>query len=152
MNPSPEQHIFIEKVGRWWEVVGSRSAGRILGWLMICEPAPRSAAQLTEELQLSGGTVSTQTTVLERVGFLERVTFPGDRVTYYALPPNVWVELMKTESARIQEMKDLADAGAGVIPVERPDRVEDLGRVASFFLEDWPDTMERLMSYLKERR
>lgn len=152
MSPSAAQHEFVEKVGRWWEMVGGRSAGRILGWLMICEPPHRSASQLIEELSLSAGTVSSQTTVLERVGFVERLTFPGDRATYYQLRPNVWVELMRTESDRIAEMKQLAEAGALVLPTERPGRVEDLRRVASFFLDDWPDTMKRLTKYLEEQR
>ena len=152
MNPTEAQHAFIEKVGRWWEMIlGGRSAGRILGWLMICEPPHRSAAQLMDELHLSAGTVSTQTGVTERVGFVERVTFPGDRVTYYQLRPNVWVELMRAETERIGEMLRLAEAGEEVLPAERPERVADLRRVASFFLEEWPDTMERLMEYLKEQ-
>lgn len=101
---------------------------------------------------MSGGSVSTQTTVLERIGFLERLTFPGDRATYYQLRPNVWVELMKGESERLRQMKKLAEAGREVVPHERPDRVEDLDRVASFFLDEWPDTMKRLMKYLEEER
>lgn len=141
-------------MGRWWETgTGSRTAGRILGWLMICEPAHRSSAQLVDDLHLSAGSVSTQTTVLERIGFLERVTFPGDRVAYYRLPEGVWVELMRTEQQRIAEMRELAAAASAVLPEERPDRVEDLGRVAHFFSEEWPTLMERLVRKVeKERR
>ncbi|MGD2042982.1 MAG: MarR family transcriptional regulator [Acidimicrobiia bacterium] len=154
MNPTAAQNEYVERVGRWWESVsGSRSAGRILGWLMICEPPHRSAAQLVEELHLSAGSVSTQTTVLERIGFVERVTFPGDRVTYYQLPEGVWVELMRTELQRIEEMRGLAAAATDVLPQERSDRVEDLDRVALFFHEEWPGLMERLVRKVeKERR
>jgi DNA-binding transcriptional regulator GbsR (MarR family) len=153
MNPSATQHEFIERVGRWWESVsGSRSAGRILGWMMICEPPHRSSAQLVEDLHLSAGSVSTQTTILERIGFLERVTFPGDRVTYYRLPEGVWVELMRGEQQRIGEMRELAAAAVELTPQERPDRVEDLDRVALFFLEEWPDLMDRLVRKVEKER
>lgn len=148
MKPTPPQDEYVEKVGRWWEQVGSRTAGRILGWLMICEPPHRSAADLAVELKVSAGSVSTQTTALERIGFIERVTFPGDRASYYQLRPNVWVELMRSEEPRIAQLKSLADAARDVLPDARPDRVTDLDRVASFYSKEWPGLMDRLSEYM----
>lgn len=152
MKPTQAQHDFIETVGRWWEMVGSRSAGRIMGWLMICEPPQRSAAELMQDLQLSSGSVSTQTTVLERVGLAERVTFPGDRLSYYRLPDNVWLELMKLEAVRMRELRELAAAASDVIPAERPDRVEDLDRVAVFFMKRWPELIDELSRFLEKEK
>lgn len=153
MKPTSEQSAFVERVGRWWEAVsGSRTAGQILGWLMICEPAHQSAAGLSEALRISAGSVSTQTRVLEQVGLLERITFPGDRVTYYQLRPHVWHELMWSEQQRIEEMKALADEARSLIPDTRPDRVTDLGRMAEFFLERWPDLMADLTAYLEKEQ
>lgn len=153
MKPTSEQSAFIEKVGRWWESVsGSRTAGQILGWLMICEPAHQSSAELAETLTISSGSVSTQTRVMERIGFLERLTFPGDRATYYQLKPHVWLDLMWSEQQRIEEMKDLAETASSLTPDTRPDRVEGLGQVAEFFLERWPGLMADLTGYLKKER
>lgn len=153
MKPSEEQSAFVERVGRWWEnVSGSRSAGLILGWLMICEPPHQSSTELADALQISVGSVSTQTRVLERIGFLERVTFTGDRVTYYQLKPHVWQQLMWSEQQRIEEMRDLAEAARPVLPDERPDRVSELGQVVEFFLERWPRLMEDLTAHLKRGR
>ncbi len=131
---------------------GSRSAGRILGWLMICEPPQRSASELISDLHLSAGTVSTQTTAMERIGLTERITFPGDRVSYYRLPPDVWLELMKLETVRMGELRDLAAAASDVIPSERPDRIEDLDRVAVFFMKRWPELIDELSQFLEEER
>lgn len=153
MKPTSDQSAFIERVGRWWETVsGSRTAGQVIGWLMICEPAHQSSAELSETLKISAGSVSTQTRVLERIGFLERVTFPGDRATYYQLRPHVWLELMWSEQQRIEEMKSLADAAEPLTPDTRPDRVEELGLMAGFFLERWPDLMAELNKYLKKEK
>lgn len=153
MNPTAEQSAFTERVGRWWESLsGSRSAGLILGWLMICDPPHQSSSTLVEALQISAGSVSTQTRVLERIGLVERVTFPGDRTTYYQLPPHVWLELMWSEQQRIEEMRDLARAAESLTPAERPDRVEDLGRVAEFFLGRWPELMEGLTAHVEKER
>lgn len=151
MKTSSEQSAFVERVGRWWEAIsGSRTAGLILGWLMICEPAHQSSPELAEALKISAGSVSTQTRVLERIGLVERVTFPGDRATYYQLKPHVWMQMMWSEQQRIEEMKGIADAARAVLPEERPDRVEELGRVAEFFLERWPELMDGLSEYIEK--
>lgn len=111
---------------------------------MICDPAHRSASQLVEELQLSAGSVSTQTTALEQMGLVERTTFPGDRASYYRLRPHVWMELMAARQGELVMLKDLAEAGTEILPDESPDRVTDLHMVASFFLDEWPGILERL--------
>lgn len=117
---------------------------------MICEPPYRSAAELAEQLQLSTGSVSTQTTNLERVGFLERVTFPGDRLTYYQMPPGVWLVLVQNETVRAQEMKDLAAAASEVMPSERTDRIEGLDGLATYLLERWPGILDEIAEYLQK--
>ena len=153
MKPTAEQSQFIERVGRWWEQFsGSRSAGQIVGWLMICEPAHQSSSELVDALQISAGSVSTQARLLETVGLVERVTFPGDRSTYYQLKPHVWLEIMWSEQQRIEEMKHLADSAAPLTPETRPDRVHELGLMAEFFLERWPDLMAELSDYLEKER
>lgn len=152
VKPTTAQNDHIERVGRWWETIGSRSAGRILGWLMICDPPHRSAAELAEELQLSTGSVSTQTSTLERIGFLDRVTFPGDRASYYVLKPNVWFDLMKTEMGRLEQLRQLAQSAADVLPTERPDRVTELSQTSEFLIQEWPDLMVRLSRYLETEK
>ncbi len=47
-------------------------------------------------------------------------------------------------------MRAIAEAARSVMPDERPDRVEDLGRVAEFFLERWPDLMDGLTAHLEK--
>lgn len=153
VKPSSSQSSFAERVGRWWEsVAGSRSAGLILGWLMVCEPAHQSSTELVDALKISAGSVSTQTRLLERIGLVERITFPGDRITYYQLKPHVWLQVMWGEQQRIEEMRAVAEAGRAVMPEVRPDRVDDLARVSEFFLERWPGLMDDLTEYLGKER
>lgn len=153
MKPTSSQSGFVEKVGRWWETIsGSRTAGQILGWLMICEPAHQSSPQLVDALQVSAGSVSTQARTLERIGLVERVTFPGDRATYYQLKPHVWIEIMWSEQQRIEEMKTLSEAALEVAPEERPDRVAELDLVTDFMLDRWPGLMQDLKEYLEKEQ
>jgi DNA-binding transcriptional regulator GbsR (MarR family) len=153
VKPSSQQHEFIELMGRWWEsTTGGKAAGRILGWLMICEPPHQAAADLVDSLELSTGTVSTQIRVLERILFVERVTFPGDRVTYYQLKPDVWIGVMMSEPDHIRRMLELSEAAAPVAPEVRPDRVTDMGFIAQFLLDRWPSLMDELLEELKKER
>ncbi len=140
-------------MGRWWEsTTGGRAAGRILGWLMICEPPHQSSSDLVEALEVSAGTVSTQIRVLERIQFVERITFPGDRVTYYQLKPDVWIGVMMSEPEHIRRMMELSEAASHLIPDERPDRVTDMGLIARFLLDRWPSLMDELLLELEKER
>lgn len=151
MKPTQAQNDYIERVGRWWEVTaGSRNAGRILGWLMICEPTHQSSQALAESLKTSTGSVSTQVRYLETVGLVEKVTFPGDRAAYYQLKPHAWEQVLWSEHQRIKDMHDLALAAQEVIPEQRPDRITGLQRIGEFLIEEWPRLMDRLTEYLKE--
>lgn len=146
-----DQAAYVERVGRWWETVsGSRTAGRILGWLMICEPAHQSSQSLADTLKTSAGSVSMQTRHLESIGLVERVTFPGDRSSYYQLRPNAWEEMLAVEHERIKEMRGLARAAATVLPAERADRITELERMADFLIEEWPSLMSRLHERLSK--
>lgn len=143
-TPSTEQSAFIERVGRFWEsIAGSRTAGRILGWLMICEPQHQSSADLMRALAISSGSASTQTRQLENLGLVERITFPGDRSSYYHLPEKVWSKVAN-DLSRLVEMRKVAEAGANVLPENRPERVTELGVVANFLIDEWTSLMERL--------
>ena len=47
----PRHAAYVEDVALYWEAQGlPRIAGRIVGWLMICDPPHRSARQLADDL------------------------------------------------------------------------------------------------------
>lgn len=145
MKLTADESHFVEIVGRFWEnSTGSRTAGRIIGWLMICEPDHQSSVDLVESLDISTGSVSTQIRHLERMGLVERVTFRGERVSYYRLPEQAWSRLIESEMGRLVELRKLSEAGAVVLPRSRPERVTELGLIADFFVDEWPALIERL--------
>lgn len=145
MNITDAQSDYVERVGRFWKSLSmGRTAGRILGWLMICDPPHQSAVELRSNLGVSAGSISTQVRLLEQLGLVERVTFSGSRASFYQLPDHVWSRSMDTELVRIVQMRALAEAGSAVIPNIRPERVTELEEVARFFAEEWPGLLERL--------
>src|SRR5688572_19081616 len=78
-----ERQRFIERAGMLWEEDGlPRIAGRIFALSLLSED-PLSLDEIAEQLGVSKASVSTDTRLLERMGFLERITKPGDRKDYY---------------------------------------------------------------------
>lgn len=151
MKLDPDQMTFVEQVGRFWEAgTGSRTAGRILGWLMISDPPAQSSADLVAMLGVSAGSVSTQIRHLEQLRLVERITFAGDRARYYQLRPHAWSRLVEEELNRIVEMRKLAEAATNVLPVTRPDRVSEMETVAGFLIDEWPALLDRLGRRLSE--
>lgn len=90
---------FVEQMG----ILGEdgklpRIAGRLFG-LFLVETKPLSLRELTERLQVSKASVSTNTRLLAAAGVIERVSMPGDRQDYYRLA-NVPLELMLQDMLR----------------------------------------------------
>lgn len=118
---------------------------------MISDPPHQSSSDLVAALELSAGSVSTQIRLLERI-LVERITFPGERATYYQLRPDVWVGVMMSEPEHIRNMMRIAEAASDVMPEERPDRVTDMGFISRFLLDRWPTLMEELKVELEKER
>jgi DNA-binding transcriptional regulator GbsR (MarR family) len=74
---------FVERAGLLWEADGlPRIAGRIVGLMIIAEE-PLSLDEIADALGVSKASASTDTRLLERLGYLERMSKPGDRKDYY---------------------------------------------------------------------
>jgi len=86
----PERQ-FAEEMAVLFERFGiPRGAGRLMGWLLICEPARQSTADLVSALGLSKASVSTAVRLLESYGLLTRAVVPGDRSDHYELLPDAF--------------------------------------------------------------
>lgn len=101
-----------EAFGRLFEGTGStRIAGRLVGWLLICDPPEQTPAQLVEVLGISKASVSTELRSLEQLGVIERTTLPGDRRSYWRTAAYAWPELMERRLRTIERFVELADHG-----------------------------------------
>jgi hypothetical protein len=121
---------FVESAGIVLEELGlPRMAGRVLGWLLICEPAQQSAAQLAVALSASTGSISGSTRLLLQYGLLDKVAFPRDRRDYFLLRPGIWWQLMQQRLVVVHEFWKLAERGRAAASSEgarqRLDEVRD---------------------------
>lgn len=140
--PEPGERDWENYVERWamlFEEAGlPRSAGRIWARLLICEPEHQSLSRLCEALELSKGTVSTSTRLLEGQGLLERAPVAGSREAHYRIPADAFEELMRRKLEVTVAWRRLAAEGAHraredvTVPVDRLRRLRDFYE----FIED----------------
>ena len=93
-----DQSHFIEEFGLLFSQLGQpRILGRMLAWLLVCEPSHQSSAQLVQALRASKATVSTMSRELIKMGLAERVALPGDRKTYFRVKPGAFPLLVQAK-------------------------------------------------------
>ncbi|RBP50637.1 GbsR/MarR family transcriptional regulator [Arenicella xantha] len=91
---------FIEYTGLAMQADGlPKIAGRIFGLLIISDDL-LSFSSIAETLQVSRGSVSTNTRLLESLGIARRVSLMGERQDYFRLPDNPYSSLIEGFAGR----------------------------------------------------
>jgi DNA-binding transcriptional regulator GbsR (MarR family) len=133
-------------VGRVFETFGlSRMAGRILGWLLICDPPRQSSAQLAQALGASKGAISTATRLLESSALITRIAVPGSRGDAFELTPHAF-DQAHNQLGTMRVFRELMEKGLAVIGDPHSPRAARLRVTRDFyaFLErEYPKLVER---------
>lgn len=133
---------FVEDLGLFFEQVGlPRMAGRVLGWLLVCNPPHQSMNELVDALLASKASISNTTRLLIQIGLIERLSLPGHRRDYFRIKPNAWYQLMKEEGAKLTAIRKLADRGLALLADEDDDfkgRLQEMRDMYAFFEVEWP--------------
>jgi DNA-binding transcriptional regulator GbsR (MarR family) len=107
-----ELQEYVEEIGLYFAGVGlPRMPGRVLGWLLVCDPPHQSADELAAALKVSSGSISMAVQMLVRAGAVERYAMPGSRRTYYRLRPGFWLHEAEEKAKQAAEWRKLADRG-----------------------------------------
>lgn len=138
---------FVEEMGLFFEKqFGPRMAGRILGWLLVCEPEEQTAAQIGEVLKASKGSISTMVRFLIQFGVVDKTSIPGERAAYYRINSTSWMEFLNRRLAMLGEMVRLENEALALqvesIPV-RQQRIEALKNFHEFMIEEIPKLVKR---------
>lgn len=105
--------------------------GRVLGWLMVCDPAEQSAGQIAEAIGASRGSMTPNLRQLTSVGFVERINRPGSRTTYYRLVDNAWQVVVEQQVAALRSFRAITAEGIDLLDArsERSRRVRQADQV-----------------------
>lgn len=133
---------YVERFGLFWEQVGMpRMTGRILGWLLICDPPHQTMHELTDALQASKSSISTGTRMLILMGVIERVSLPGQRRDHYRVVPDSWSRILEEKKQQFTDFRQLAEKGLslleGASPARRK-RLEELRDLYAFMEREYP--------------
>jgi DNA-binding transcriptional regulator GbsR (MarR family) len=143
-----EQELhFVEELALGFERQGLfRMAGRVIGWLLICDPPEQTFNQLAEVLQASKGSISTAMKFLVPSGIVERVSRPGERRDYYRCRPDAWYDLAREQSAQYRELRLLAERGLAQLadaPAARRERLQAMHDFYTWLEREMPALWER---------
>jgi hypothetical protein len=149
----PALERFVEELGIQFELEGGtpRMVGRVLGWLLVCEPPEQSAAELAERLQASKSSISTATRVLLRMGMIERMRIRGERFDRFIALPQAWDEYLWREEqfSAPRRVLRLGMEALGDEPPTRRARLQELDSIYAWWERRIPKLREE---YLAERR
>jgi DNA-binding transcriptional regulator GbsR (MarR family) len=90
-------------------------AGRVLGWLMICDPPEQSAGQIGEAIGASRASLTTNMRVLTTMGFVTRRTRPGERTAYYRVEDDAWEKVVRRQIATLASFSEITRDGMALV-------------------------------------
>ncbi|MDB6076712.1 MAG: hypothetical protein JWO82_459 [Akkermansiaceae bacterium] len=149
MKIDKDSQEFIESMGLVFQDDGQpRIAGRILGFLTIRTEA-HSLQELADALEVSRGSVSTNTRMLEQIGIVERIAKSGDRQGFYQLAPDGFSRVMRGAIQRMVKTRQIILKAQERIPRKTAAAQRNLDDMARFY-DMTIDGMSELMRKYSE--
>jgi DNA-binding MarR family transcriptional regulator len=137
---------FVEDAGLYFERLGlSRTAGRVIGWLLISPHAAADAPELCAELALAKSSMSVALRQLERVGLVERYRPPRERRDRYRLTEDVFARAFRIRMGELDAFHKLVDRGLRVVgdnPQPRA-RLQLMADMYGFMAREFPKLLDR---------
>ena len=141
------KEAYIEDIALQLEQTGmTRMAGRMLGALLVADPAEQSAEDLMDTLQASRGSISSSSRYLIQLGLIERVSIPGERRDYFRNKPGAWVEMTRQGLVQARMFREMAERGLGLINSTDPEvrrGLEEMRDFYAFVEKEFPQVFER---------
>lgn len=119
--------FYVERVG---VAFGSDSlthaAGRLVGWLLVCEPYAQSIEQFALSLGNNRSEVSATASELVRAGYIVTLDPPHSREPIYHLHPEAWRTVLTIPTDRASELREVIEDGLALLEHATPQRRERL--------------------------
>jgi DNA-binding transcriptional regulator GbsR (MarR family) len=153
---TPQEAEFVDRIGLFFEMTGgSRTMGRLYGWLLICDPPQQSLTALAATLSVSKASVSTVARQLQEGGLIERLPSPT-RQHHYRVTPGGFTTVLNVQLSRMSMGIEAADFGLSLLDDDRKEqreRLEDFRDFCQFSAQDYRDEfMQRWIDYRAMRR
>jgi DNA-binding MarR family transcriptional regulator len=122
--------LYADRVGRVWAARYRVSpiTGRLIGYLLVCDPPGQSISELAEALQASRSAIAGAVKDLQALGLLRRWRAAGERVDRVRI---VFDEARGFDPVRFQEAATLAREGLQVLSAHSSEQRLQLEDMAS---------------------
>src|SRR5512142_1168024 len=118
----PALREWVERLSMMLERDGlPRMAGRIFGWLLVCDPAEQTMEELGAALGGSKASMSTMTRLLAQAELVERARLPGEKRDRFRIPPEHWDRIWRGRLQSLSAMTALLGRGAELVRGQAPD-------------------------------
>ncbi len=147
---TPGESEFVEEMGQVLASYGmTPMAGRMWGWLLICDPPEQTAADIAEALQASRGAISGTARILAGAGFIRRTTRRGDRREWFNAQPDALESFLRNAGRIYAQLRGIAERGLEAIS-ERPaasrERLEEMRDLLAFIEQELPGIIDRFLA------
>jgi hypothetical protein len=145
---------FIDAAGDWASKSYGlpRMTGRVFAWLLVCDPAEQTAAQIGEALDASQGSISGATGTLVRFGLVDRLHIRRERADRFRIRPDVWDGQIRDPGAA--EARALVAQGLAALagePASRRARLEEMDALYAWYQERMPALLDEWREYKRTR-
>lgn len=140
-----QQRSYVESMGLFFEESGSQlTLGKVIGLLFIAE-RPLCQEDMMRLLRLSRTSTSTALHwASEHLGYVERVSLPGDRKRYYQIRSQMTDWFARSSSRKLEEYLQLLMMGEAVADPGAQERLTRMRELVDLLkvrieaaLEDW---------------
>lgn len=146
---------YVEEFGLYFERIGlPRMMGRIIGYLLVSEPAQQSMQDIGTALQASKSAVSTALKALVSLRLVDQVVVPGERRDYYRANSDMWIRSFRARMHQMTELRELAERGLELMADESPERrrrLEVMHATNQFLEDEFPKLLDRWEAEKKSR-
>ena len=143
-----EERHFVEDISLYFEQMGlPRTAGRVLGVLLISDPPAQSLIDLCSLVSASKGAVSTATRLLVEMDLIERVPSPVPRQIYFQFQPGGWLVFVRQHLRLWASLHQLAERGLELLQDRDPalcNRLQEAHDMFSLIEKELPGLLERV--------
>ncbi len=153
---TPAESEFVEEMGQVLASYGmTPMAGRMWGWLLICEPPEQTAADIAEALGASRGAISGTARILAGAGFIRRTTKRGDRREWFNAQPEALESFIRNAGRIYARLRTVAERGLEAIhdrPAESRERLLEMRDLLAYVEHEVPAMVDRFLAERQKGR
>src|ERR1700722_12927927 len=117
-SPAPSPRDDRAQIQNWVERVAAAFTqhfglppitGRILGWLLICDPPEQSAGEIAEAIGASRASLTTSMRLLTAGNLVRRRHRPGERTAYFRIDDDAWEKVIRQRIAAMASLREITE-------------------------------------------